>query len=286
VAQIIDGKAIGLKVRGVVAQEVGAFTREYGRAPGLHVVLAGEDQASAVYVRNKERTAEKVGIAGKVHRLPSSVSQQALETLVGELNADEAVDGILVQLPLPKGIEEKPILELIRPDKDVDGFHPLNVGALWSGMPRLVPCTPRGCVRLLEEAGVELEGKRAVVLGRSNIVGKPIAALLLQRNATVTIAHSRTRDLPERCREAEILIAAVGKPRMVKGDWISEGAAVIDVGVNRLPDGKLCGDVDFEAVSPHAGWITKVPGGVGPMTQAMLMENTLIAARARMSVRE
>lgn len=280
-ARIIDGKALSEKVRGEVALRAAEFKTRFGRAPGLHVVLAGEDPASAVYVRNKEKAAEEAGFAGVVHRLPDTVTQAELEGLIRELNADERVDGILVQLPLPKGLDEAPILELIRADKDVDGFHALNVGGLWSGGPALVPCTPRGCIRLLEEAGVELRGKRALVIGRSNIVGKPVAALLLARDATVTIAHSRTIDLPARCREAEVIVAAVGRPRLVTGDWVTPGAAVIDVGINRDANNKLCGDVDFDSVEPKASVITKVPGGVGPMTIAMLMEQTLIAALAR-----
>ncbi len=279
---IIDGRAVGAKVRAEVAERAKAFTQRHGRAPGLHVVLAGEDPASAVYVRHKEKAAEQAGFAGKVHRLPSSVSQQELEQLVRTLNADDGVDGILVQLPLPKGIVEEPILELISPEKDVDGFHAVNVGALWSGLPGLVPCTPRGCLRLLEEANVELSGARAIVIGRSNIVGKPVAALMLQKNATVTIAHSRTKDLAARCREADVVVAAVGRAKMIGPDWIKPGAAVIDVGMNRDENGKLCGDVDFHAVKDIAGAITPVPGGVGPMTIAMLMDNTLTAAALRL----
>jgi methylenetetrahydrofolate dehydrogenase (NADP+)/methenyltetrahydrofolate cyclohydrolase len=284
VARIIDGKALGEKVRREVAEKAAEFERRYGRPPGLHVVLAGDDPASAVYVRNKEKAALEAGFSSVVHRLPASVTQAELEWLVAKLNADDRVDGILVQLPLPKGLDEGPILKLIRADKDVDGFHALNVGALWSGAQGLVPCTPKGCIRLLDEAGVDLRGKRALVIGRSNIVGKPVAALLLARDATVTVAHSRTVDLPARCREAEVIVAAVGRARLVKGDWVSPGAAVIDVGMNRDENGKLCGDVDFDSVEPKASVITKVPGGVGPMTIAMLMEQTLIAALARQAV--
>lgn len=283
-ARIIDGKTLSEKIRLEVAKKAGEFGERYGRPPGLHVVLVGEDPASAVYVRNKEKAAREAGFAGVVHRLPETVTQAELEWLVATLNADERVDGILVQLPLPAGLREEPILKLIRADKDVDGFHAENVGGLWSGGHSLVPCTPRGCVRLLDEAGVDLKGKRALVIGRSNIVGKPVAALLLARDATVTIAHSRTVDLPARCREAEVIVAAVGRPKMVTGDWVSEGAAVIDVGINRDAHGKLCGDVDFDSVEPKASVITKVPGGVGPMTIAMLMEQTLIAALARQAV--
>jgi methylenetetrahydrofolate dehydrogenase (NADP+)/methenyltetrahydrofolate cyclohydrolase len=245
--------------------------------------LAGDDPASAVYVRNKEKAAEECGFAGTVHRLSAAVTQAELEKLIGELNADDRVDGILVQLPLPKGIDESRILKLVSVAKDVDGFHASNVGALWSNQPGLVPCTPRGCIRLLEAGGVRIAGARALVIGRSNIVGKPIAALLLQRDATVTIAHSRTQDLPALCREADIVVAAVGRAKLVKGDWVKLGAAVLDVGTNRDENGKACGDVDFAEASLRAGVITKVPGGVGPMTIAMLMENTLLAAQARMA---
>jgi methylenetetrahydrofolate dehydrogenase (NADP+)/methenyltetrahydrofolate cyclohydrolase len=283
VAQIIDGKAVAEKVRQRVALQAAEFTQKYGRPPGLHVLLCGDDPASAVYVRSKEKAAEQAGFAGQVHRLPASISQAELERRVEALNADPNVDGILVQLPLPAGIDEKPILELIDAKKDVDGFHAVNVGALWSGQPGLVPCTPKGCMRLLQEAGVEVAGKRAVVIGRSNIVGKPIAGLLLAAHATVTLAHSRTADLPALCREADVLVAAVGRARMVQGDWIKPGAAVIDVGMNRDANGKLCGDVDFASAESVAGVITPVPGGVGPMTIAMLMENTLLAANLRLS---
>ena len=277
----LDGKAIAAVVRAEVARGVAEFQKLHGRAPGLQVVLAGDDQASAVYVRNKEKAANEVGIAGAVHRLPASTTEGDLLALVHRLNADPGVDGILVQLPLPSGVREAPILCAVDPAKDVDGFHPVNVGALWSGGQGLVPCTPRGCMRLLREAKVELKGARALVVGRSNIVGKPMAALLLAEHATVTLAHSRTRDLAERCREADVLVAAIGRAKLVKGDWIKPGAAVIDVGMNRDENGKLCGDVDFAAAEAVAGAITPVPGGVGPMTIAMLLENTLVAARAR-----
>jgi len=280
-ANLIDGKAVAATVRSEVARGVLAFRDRYGRAPGLHVVLAGEDPASAVYVRGKEKAAGEAGIAGVVHRLPADVSEATLLGLVRELNDDDRVDGILVQLPLPAGIGAEKVLAAIDPQKDVDGFHAVSVGALWSGQPGLVPCTPRGCIRLLEHAGIRLEGARAVIVGRSNIVGKPVAALLLARHATVTIAHSKSRDLAAICREADVLVAAVGKPNMIGADFVKPGAAVIDVGVNRLADGKLCGDVDFAQVAPIAGAITPVPGGVGPMTIAMLLDNTLMAATAR-----
>ncbi|MEZ4223779.1 MAG: bifunctional methylenetetrahydrofolate dehydrogenase/methenyltetrahydrofolate cyclohydrolase FolD [Polyangiaceae bacterium] len=279
---LLDGKAIAARVRGEVSQAVQEMRSRLGRAPGLHVVLAGDDSASQVYVRNKEKAAAEVGIAGKVHRLPSSVSEAELLDLVRRLNADDCVDGILVQLPLPAGVPSGAILDAIDPRKDVDGFHPTNVGALWTGRPGLVPCTPRGCLRLLHEAGATLSGARALVIGRSNIVGKPVAALLLAENATVTVAHSRSVDLAARAREADILIAAVGRAKMVRADWVKPGAVVIDVGMNRDENGKLCGDVDFAAVREVAGAITPVPGGVGPMTIAMLLDNTVRAARQRL----
>ena len=280
-ARILDGKAIAAKVREGVRDGVAAFRAEHGRAPGLTVVLAGDDPASAVYVRGKEKASVEVGIAGTVRRLPASVSEAELLALVRALNADPLADGILVQLPLPPQIRASLVIETIDPKKDVDGFHPQNVGALWAGQPGLVPCTPRGCLRLLDEAGVALEGARAVVVGRSNIVGKPVAALLVARSATVTLAHSKTRDLAAVCREADVLVAAVGRAGMIRGDFVKPGAAVIDVGINRDAGGKLAGDVDFASVEPVAGVITPVPGGVGPMTIALLLENTLAAARAR-----
>lgn len=280
-ARVIDGKAVAKAVRDEVARGVAEFKQRQGRAPGLHVVLAGDDPASAVYVRHKEKAAAEVGMDGRVHRLPQSVSHDEVLGLVKQLNADPSVDGILVQLPLPPAVRPQAVLEEIDPSKDVDGFHALNVGALWSGLSGLVPCTPRGIVRLLKEAKVELAGARAVVIGRSNLVGKPVAALLLAENATVTLAHSKTNDLAGLCRQADVLIAAVGRAKMVKADWVKPGAAVIDVGTNRDENGKQCGDVDFAAVEPIAGIITPVPGGVGPMTIAMLLENTLAAASAR-----
>ena len=283
-ATLIDGKAVAKTVREEVARGVADFRLKAGRAPGLHVVLAGDDPASAVYVGGKEKAAAEAGMVGRVHRLPASVAEDTLLGLVRELNQDGAVDGILVQLPLPKGIRSALVLETVAAAKDVDGFHALNVGALWSGDASLVPCTPRGCIRLLDHAGVALEGARAVVVGRSNIVGKPVAALLLGRHATVTIAHSKSRDLPALCREADVLVAAVGRAKMIGGEWIKPGAAVIDVGMNRDENGKLCGDVDFASAEKVAGAITPVPGGVGPMTIAMLLDNTLTAANARRTV--
>ncbi|HEY6557659.1 MAG TPA: bifunctional methylenetetrahydrofolate dehydrogenase/methenyltetrahydrofolate cyclohydrolase FolD [Polyangiaceae bacterium] len=284
-AQLLDGKAVAKQVRAEVALGVQQFKEQHGRAPGLHVVLAGEDPASLLYTRNKEKAALEIGMAGKLHTLPATVSEAELLRLVRQLNTDPDVDGILVQMPLPKGIRSEAILETIDPSKDVDGFHAVNVGALWSGQQGLVPCTPRGCMRLLAEAGVKLAGARAVVVGRSNIVGKPMAALLLAEHATVTIAHSRTRDLTERCREADVLIAAVGRARLLGADAVKPGAVVIDVGQNRDEQGKLCGDVDYAAAEPIASAITPVPGGVGPMTIAMLLDNTLIAARARVATK-
>jgi methylenetetrahydrofolate dehydrogenase (NADP+)/methenyltetrahydrofolate cyclohydrolase len=285
VAQIIDGKAVAQKVKDEVRAGVAAFKAAHGRAPGLHVVLVGDDQASAVYVGNKEKAAAEVGLAGRVYRLPAATSEAELLKLVGELNRDDTVDGILVQFPVPPHISQTRVIETISPAKDVDGLHPQSAGALWSGADGLVSCTPSGCLRLLREAGVKLAGANAVVVGRSNLVGKPVAALLLAENATVTIAHSKTRDLAAVCRQADVLIAAVGREAVIKGDYIKPGAAVIDVGMNRNAAGKLCGDVDFEAAEAVAGFITKVPGGVGPMTVACLLQNTLKAANLRQSRR-
>jgi methylenetetrahydrofolate dehydrogenase (NADP+)/methenyltetrahydrofolate cyclohydrolase len=280
-AHIIDGKAVAQKVRDEVKAGVAAFVAEHGRAPGLHVVLVGDDQASAVYVGSKEKAAAEVGMAGKVYRLPASTTEAELLALVEQLNADDAVDGILVQFPVPKQISQTKVIETISPAKDVDGLHPMSVGALWAGAEGLVSCTPAGCMRLLKEAGVKLAGAHAVVVGRSNLVGKPVAALLLAEHATVTIAHSRTADLGAVCRQADVLVAAVGREAIIKGEYVKPGAAVIDVGMNRNAAGKLCGDVDFAAAEPIAGFITKVPGGVGPMTIACLLENTLKAAKMR-----
>ena len=282
-SQRIDGKAIAKLVRAEVAAAASSFTQQHGRAPGLEVILVGEDPASVVYTRNKEKAANEVGVRGKLHSLPASTSEAELIAKLQELNADDAVDGILVQLPLPKHIREEVVLETIHPSKDVDGFHPVNVGLLSAGRPGLVPCTPKGTMRLLRETGVSLVGARAVVVGRSNIVGKPMAQLLLAEHATVTIAHSRTKDLAAVCREADVLVAAVGRAEMIGADFVKEGAVVLDVGINRLPDGRLVGDVAFEAVLPKVRAITPVPGGVGPMTIATLLENTVLAAVARKS---
>jgi methylenetetrahydrofolate dehydrogenase (NADP+)/methenyltetrahydrofolate cyclohydrolase len=282
-AQLIDGKAIAQSLRADVAGGVRRFRELHSRAPALHVVLVGEDPASAVYVRNKEKAVVEAGMLGQVHRLPASVSAVDLHALIDRLNRDPLVDGILVQLPLPRHIPVDPILERVDPGKDVDGFHPVNVGKLWSGRAALVPCTPRGCLHLLRTAKVPLEGARALVVGRSNIVGKPMAALLLGAHATVTLAHSKSRDLAQRCREADVLVVAAGQPRLIEGSWLKPGATVIDVGMHRGSDGKLCGDVDFASASAVAGAITPVPGGVGPMTIAMLLDNTLRAASLRES---
>ncbi len=276
-ARIIDGKAVAAALREEV--RVRAATLPY--RPGLTVVLVGEDPASSVYVRSKDKAARDAGLTARTIRLPATTPQEELMRVVHELNTDDSVDGILVQLPLPAGLEARPVLEAIDPAKDVDGFHPINVGRLQEGLAVLQPCTPRGSMKLLAQAGVDLTGARAIVLGRSAIVGKPVAAMLLAQNATVTIAHSRTRDLAAECRRADVVVAAVGRPEMVRGDWIAPGAVVIDVGINRLPDGRLVGDVAYEECLGHAGAITPVPGGVGPMTIACLLENTLLAAQAR-----
>jgi methylenetetrahydrofolate dehydrogenase (NADP+) / methenyltetrahydrofolate cyclohydrolase len=276
-ARIIDGKAVAASLRARLAERVAALPFR----PGLAVVLVGDDPASAVYVRAKDRAANAVGIATQTFRLPADTSEAALLTVIDQLNADPAIDGILVQLPLPAHISTPAAIEIVDPDKDVDGFHPLNAGRLASGRPGLVPCTPLGVMKLLEKAAVPLEGARALVLGRSSIVGRPLVALLLAANATVTVAHSRTRNLPVECRKAEVLVAAIGKPEQVRGEWIAPGAVVIDVGINRLPDGRLVGDVAFTEASAVAAAITPVPGGVGPMTIACLLENTVTAALRR-----
>ena len=282
-ASIIDGKAFAEGLRQRIGAEVTRLSGEHGLKPGLAVVLVGEDPASQVYVRNKGAATEAAGMLSLTHRLPADTTEADVLALVGKLNADPAIHGILVQLPLPAHMNEARITQAIDPAKDVDGFHLVNVGKLQTGdASALVPCTPQGCVLLARDAVGDLSGKRALVLGRSNIVGKPMAALLLQENCTVTIAHSRTRDLAGECARADILVAAVGRPRMVQGDWIKPGATVIDVGINRVPTegGKtrLVGDVDFDAAVAVAGHITPVPGGVGPMTIACLLRNTLIAA--------
>ena len=278
-ANVIDGKAVAAALRLRVAAAAADFSARARRRAGLDVVLVGEDAASQVYVRNKGKACEEAGMRSAIHRLPADVSQAALTALLDGLMADDTVDGVLVQLPLPKHLDEQAVLDRVVPEKDVDGFHPSNVGALWQGREGLVPCTPWGCMRLLETTGVKLEGARAVVIGRSNIVGKPMAALLLQRSATVTVAHSKTKDLAALCASADVLVAAVGRAKMVGADWVKPGAVVIDVGINRTAEGKLVGDVDYDAVAEKAGAITPVPGGVGPMTIACLLQNTLTAAR-------
>jgi methylenetetrahydrofolate dehydrogenase (NADP+)/methenyltetrahydrofolate cyclohydrolase len=276
-ARIIDGKAIAAALRARVADRVAAL----GYRPGLAVVLVGDDPASGVYVRSKNRAATEAGLTARTIRLPAATAPAELLAIIARLNADPAVDGILVQLPLPAQIDARAVVEAIDPAKDVDGFHPLNVGRLADGLPTLAPCTPTGVMRLLAESGVPLRGARALVLGRSGIVGRPMAALLLAADATVTIAHSRTRDLPAECRRAEVLVVAVGRPGLVRGDWIAPGATVIDVGVNRLATGRLAGDVAFDEAVAVAGAVTPVPGGVGPMTIACLLENTVTAAERR-----
>jgi methylenetetrahydrofolate dehydrogenase (NADP+) / methenyltetrahydrofolate cyclohydrolase len=276
-ARIIDGKALSAALRAEVAAKVVAA----GFTPCLAVVLVGEDPASSVYVRTKDRAAREAGIEARTIRLPAETAQADLLATIRTLNGDPAVDGILVQLPLPQGINPTAVIEAIDPAKDVDGFHPTNVGHLADGRPSLVPCTPLGVMKLLTATNIPTTGARALVLGRSAIVGRPMARLLIAADATVTIAHSRTRDLPAECRRADILVAALGKPEMVQADWIQPGATVIDVGINRLPDGRLVGDVAFDACAAVAGAITPVPGGVGPMTVACLLENTLTAALHR-----
>jgi methylenetetrahydrofolate dehydrogenase (NADP+)/methenyltetrahydrofolate cyclohydrolase len=278
-AQIIDGKALAQTIREGIAEEVRLLEKDTGIKPGLAAVLVGDDPASAVYVRNKRIACEKAGLYPQEHLLPVSTTQEALLKLIHQLNVDSRIHGILVQLPLPPGIDSQAILQAVSPEKDVDGFHPVNVGRLVAGDPVFIPCTPKGVIQMIDSTGQDIAGKRAVVIGRSNIVGKPVAMLLLHRHATVTICHSRTKDLPGVVREADILIAAIGKPLFVTPDMVKEGAIVIDVGINRLADGKLVGDVDIERVKERAGWITPVPGGVGPMTIAMLLQNTLESAK-------
>lgn len=281
-AQIIDGKALSAKVKAGLKIDVDALKAKYGRAPGIAVVRVGEDPASKVYVTSKEKTAIELGFASWHHHLEQTITQAELLALVNKLNADDAVDGILVQLPLPKHIDSTLVLETIDPAKDVDGFHAVNAGHLFQGRPTLVACTPFGVMRMLEEIGCKVAGKNCVVIGRSNIVGRPMAMLLLNASATVTICHSKS-DVAAEVKRADVVIAAVGVSKFVKGEWIKPGAVVIDVGMNRGADGKLSGDVDFDSAKENASWITPVPGGVGPMTIAMLMNNTLLAAKARLA---
>ena len=280
---IIDGKALSQAVKDEVKAEVAQIQEQYGRKPCLAVIIVGENPASQVYVRNKVNAAAYTGIESLKIELPEDISEEALLGRIGQLNVDPAVDGILVQLPLPKHIDEEKVIDAISREKDVDGFHPANVAGLWLGKDCIVPCTPAGVMRMIDSLGLDLKGKHAVVVGRSNIVGKPVAKRLLDRTATVTIAHSRTVDLGAVCRSADVLVVAVGRPRMITGDMIKPGAVVIDVGINRDEAGKLCGDVDFASAEPVASWITPVPGGVGPMTIAMLMKNTIACATARLS---
>ncbi len=276
--RLLDGKALAARIREELQERVRRGLEAGRSRPGLATVLVGDDPASAVYVRNKRRACEQVGLANLHRQLPASTSSEALLDEIAALNADPAVHGILVQLPLPAGLDEAAILEAVDPAKDVDGFHPRNQGCLLQGRPALRPCTPRGILRLLDETGIELRGARAVVVGRSNIVGKPVALMLLERHATVVLCHSRTRDLAAEVGAADVVVAAVGVPQLIRGEWIRPGAVVVDVGINRTGDGRLTGDVDFEAARERASWITPVPGGVGPMTIAMLLQNTLEAA--------
>lgn len=279
-ARIIDGKAIAAAIRQKLAEEVRSL-KEQNVEPGLAVILVGDNPASRTYVNMKKKACGEVGIRSDEHQLPADIEEAELISLVQKLNSDPQVDGILVQLPLPRHINADTVIRAIDPDKDVDGFHPVNVGRLWAGLSHgFLPCTPAGIMELLRRTGIDLTGKEAVVLGRSNIVGKPVAALLMRENATVTICHSRTNNIAEHCRRADVLVAAVGRPHFVSGDWIKPGAVVIDVGINRV-DGKLTGDVDFEAARAVAGHITPVPGGVGPMTIAYLLKNTVAAAHRR-----
>lgn len=301
-AKILDGKRIAESIRAEVAAEVATLRAQGGRPPGLAVLLVGDDPASAVYVGSKARSCEEAGITSEVIRLAADSSEETVAATIDRLVADPATDGILVQLPLPRHLPSRALLDRVDPSQDVDGFHPINVGRLWQGLPCFVPCTPAGIIEMLEREGIALAGKHAVVVGRSDIVGKPMAALLLQRHCTVTICHSRTPDLAAVCRDAEILVAAVGQPFLVGADHVAEGAVVVDVGMNRVTDGALVerhvrdprrlasfrergsllvGDVDFEAVAPRASRITPVPGGVGPLTVAMLLVNTLRARRER-----
>ena len=279
--QIIDGKALSASIKEEVREQVLSLESRYGRKPCLCVIIVGENPASQVYVRNKVKAAVFTGMESRLEALPEETTEAALLDLIASLNADPAVDGILVQLPLPRHINEEKVIDAIAREKDVDGFHPDNVAGLWLGKDCVVPCTPAGILRLIDSTGVSLSGKQAVVVGRSNIVGKPVAKLLLDRNATVTIAHSRTADLASVTRQADVLVVAVGRAGLITGDMVKPGAVVIDVGMNRNAEGKLCGDVDFDSCKPAAGWITPVPGGVGPMTIAMLMQNTVSCFLAR-----
>ncbi|MCQ2140677.1 MAG: bifunctional methylenetetrahydrofolate dehydrogenase/methenyltetrahydrofolate cyclohydrolase FolD [Bacteroidales bacterium] len=282
---IIDGKALSAELKAQMAAGMPQIIERYGRVPHLVVILVGENPASQTYVRNKAKGCETVGMKSTVITLPEDITEADLLQQIEALNADDSVDGILVQLPLPKHIREQKVIDTISYEKDVDGFHPMNVARLWQNKPCIVACTPKGIMEMLKAYGIVPNGKRAVVIGRSNIVGKPIAKLLLDANATVTIAHSRTEDLPSITREADILVAAIGKPKFVTADMVKDGAVIIDVGINRQEDGKLCGDVDYESVAPKASFITPVPGGVGPMTITMLLQNTIECFENRMTAR-
>lgn len=277
--KLIDGKTLAQSIRARIAKDVEELKAAHGVRPGLAAVLVGEDPASKLYVTNKKKACDAAGINVEEHHLPVSTSQGDLLLLISRLNMNPAIHGILVQLPLPGHIETRAIVEAVSPSKDADGFHPYNVGRLVEGTPVFIPCTPKGIINMIESTGVVIQGKRAVVVGRSAIVGKPAALLLIQNNATVTVCHSKTRDLPAVCRDAEILVVAMGKARAITGDMVREGAVVIDVGMNRLETGVFVGDVEFETARERAGWISPVPGGVGPMTIAMLLDNTLEAAK-------
>jgi methylenetetrahydrofolate dehydrogenase (NADP+)/methenyltetrahydrofolate cyclohydrolase len=277
-AEIIDGKKIAAEIRGWIKEETVGLAVQ-GRRPGLAAVLVGDNPASVIYVRNKRKACEEVGFYSEEHKLPEATTQKDLLDLILRLNNDPKIHGILIQLPLPKHLDTDRVLYSISPKKDVDGLHPVNIGHLTMGSPVFVPCTPAGVMAMLDYHKIPIEGRRAVIVGRSNLVGRPVSLLLMHRNATITVCHSRTREIASVCREGDILVAAIGKPRFVTAEMVKPGAAVIDVGINRLPDGKLVGDVDFEPVSKKAGWITPVPGGVGPMTIAMLLKNTLESAK-------
>jgi methylenetetrahydrofolate dehydrogenase (NADP+)/methenyltetrahydrofolate cyclohydrolase len=278
-ARLIDGKALAQTIRERIAKDVAELQARSGIRPGLAAILVGDDPASKLYVKNKQRACDAAGIYVDEHKLSASTTQAELLALIEKVNADSKVHGILVQLPLPKHIDSKVILDAVDPHKDADGFHPYNMGRLVEGTAMFTPCTPKGVIKMIESTGIAIEGRRAVVVGRSNIVGKPAALLLMHRNATVTVCHSKTRDLPGVCREAEILVVAIGKAKFVTADMVREGAVVVDVGVNRMADGTFVGDVDFGPVSERVGWISPVPGGVGPMTIAMLLDNTLESAK-------
>ncbi len=278
-AQILDGKKLSEKIRQDIGKEIVTLKLKTGVVPGLAAILVGDNAASKVYLKNKEAACQKAGLFAKQHHLSEETSEKDLLHLIYTLNQDPHIHGILIQLPLPKKFAEQKILEAVLPEKDVDGFHPTNMGYLLSGHPSVIPCTPFGILKILESIPLPLSGKNALVVGRSNIVGKPTALLLLQQNATVTLAHSKTIDLPQKIQQADIVIAAIGKPSFIQGEWIKKGAVVIDVGINRLPDGNIVGDVGFDAASQRASYITPVPGGVGPMTITMLLWNTLQAAK-------